>query len=189
MNDADLLRAARSDRTAFRSFYEQTAPGLYRYFLSHATRDEQAASELVAETYAQVVISLHRFRGRGPGSGEAWLFGIARNLTRRYHRRNAVERRARERLGMPRREFASDAYDAAEEQLLADDVRPHLKRALAELPAEQRRAVELRVVGELDYARIAQLMRSTEQTARVRVWRGLRALRAHLDNLPNGSLR
>jgi len=48
--------------------------------------------------------------------------------------------------------------------------------ALAALPEEQRRAVELRVVQEHGYAEIATMLGISEQNARARVSRGLRAL-------------
>ena len=49
--------------------------------------------------------------------------------------------------------------------------------ALGALPADQRRAVELRVVEEeLSYAELASALDVSEPTARARVSRGLRAL-------------
>ena len=44
------------------------------------------------------------------------------------------------------------------------------------LPEDQRRAVELRVIDECGYADVAVKLGVSEQTARARVSRGLRAL-------------
>jgi RNA polymerase sigma-70 factor (ECF subfamily) len=52
--------------------------------------------------------------------------------------------------------------------------------ALAELPAEQRHAIEARVIAERDYADIASELRCSEAVVRKRVSRGLRALRTRL---------
>ena len=49
------------------------------------------------------------------------------------------------------------------------------------LPEEQRRAVELRVVDEHGYDDVAGVLGVSEQTARARVSRGLRALVAALQ--------
>jgi RNA polymerase sigma-70 factor (ECF subfamily) len=46
------------------------------------------------------------------------------------------------------------------------------------LPQDQREAVRLRVLDERTYAEISQRLGVSEQTARARVSRGLRALRA-----------
>ena len=51
-----------------------------------------------------------------------------------------------------------------------------LAEALVALPPEQRRAVELRILDDRSYADIAVELEVSEQTARARVSRGLRAL-------------
>ena len=63
------------------------------------------------------------------------------------------------------------------------DLRPMLSDAIGILPPEQRRAVELRVVGELDYPQVAAAMGVSEEAARARVSRGLRALARELAPL------
>ena len=54
---------------------------------------------------------------------------------------------------------------------LSELARP-LADAMAALPEEQRRAVELRVVDECGYADVARRLGVSEQTARARVSRG-----------------
>lgn len=71
-------------------------------------------------------------------------------------------------------------FDESEERLLADQLRPALTAALAHLSDEQRSAVELRVVHDLDYPDVAFRLGCTEGTARMRVFRGLRQLNAAL---------
>ena len=56
-----------------------------------------------------------------------------------------------------------------------------LADAMAALPSEQRRAVELRVIDECGYADVALRLGVSEQTARARVSRGLRALALRLE--------
>jgi RNA polymerase sigma-70 factor (ECF subfamily) len=62
-----------------------------------------------------------------------------------------------------------------------EDLRGLVAGALRELNFEQREVVELRVVYELDYPQIARRLGISEQTARARLSRGLRALGAALD--------
>ena len=52
-------------------------------------------------------------------------------------------------------------------------LQPELERALAELPADQRRALELRVVSELRYDEVAARLECTPVAARLRVSRAL----------------
>jgi RNA polymerase sigma factor (sigma-70 family) len=58
--------------------------------------------------------------------------------------------------------------------------------ALAELGPEQREAVRLRVVDELGYPAIADRLGISEQAARARVSRGVRALAGALDHHQSG---
>lgn len=171
-SDTELIRAAREDIGAFDAFYRRHAQAVSGWFRLRATSDEQAVLDLTAETFAQALLHLDRFRGDGDDAGAAWLFGIARNLARQHHRRGRVEKKARERLAIPSRSVTDD---------LAGGDDPRVRAALSGLPLGQRRAVELRVVDQLGYDEIAQAMGCSEQSARLRVSRGLRRLRSRLE--------
>jgi DNA-directed RNA polymerase specialized sigma24 family protein len=97
--DAELLGAARNDPQAFREFYDRYALWV-RVWFTRQTGSESAALDLTAETFAQAWHSLRRFRDLADGSGAPWLFGIARNLLRQYHKHNRIETAARQRLGL-----------------------------------------------------------------------------------------
>lgn len=75
------------------------------------------------------------------------------------------------------RDVAIDVADDVVDRLDAEARGVHLRDALARLPPLQRRAVELRILAELPYATVARQMNSSEAHARVRVMRGLGALR------------
>ena len=97
--DAELLAAASEDPQAFREFYDRYAAWMRSWFLRQ-TGSETAALDLTAETFAQAWHASRRFRDMADGSGAPWLFGIARNLLRQYHKHNRIETAARERLGL-----------------------------------------------------------------------------------------
>jgi RNA polymerase sigma factor (sigma-70 family) len=178
-SDTELLLAARKDGAAFTEFYRVHAEWIYRW-LSLQVGDAHLASDLTAETFAQALVSLHRFRGREPGAGTAWLFAIARNLLRRSYERRRVEVRARARLGMPLRDYVPDDYEAVDERLDAAAFAAELDEALGALTPELREALELRVVDGLSYAEISLATRVSEPNARARVSRALRALSTRL---------
>lgn len=179
-DDAELLNGALRDREAFAVFYRQHALPVYRWFAYRVEREGVLAAELTAETFAEALRSLPRFKGTARGTGTSWLFGIARNLARDHHRRRRVRDDARRALRMPRGGCVDESLQDAEERIDSGRLREELERALAELPPAQRQAVTLRVVNELDYPAIARIAETTEQAARLRVSRGLRALRGQL---------
>ena len=170
--DAELIREAREDPEAFAELYRRHAPAIHSWF--GARMPARVAVELTAETFAQAALGLRRFVDRAEGSAAPWLYGIARNLHRRYAERERVENRARQRLGV---ELPTDGeFDRAEERAFAEQVRPELAGAFAALPAGQREALRLRVVDELPYGTVARRLGCTELAARLRVMRGLDAL-------------
>jgi RNA polymerase sigma-70 factor (ECF subfamily) len=172
-SDAQLLRRARDDPEALGELYLRYRDRLYPWFRSRVP--ESAASELTAELFAQVALSLRRFRDEAGGSAAPWLYGIAKNLVRRYHERGRIESVARERLGMPVRSYELDLA-AVEDRLEAESRRGDLARALGTLPIAQREALELRVVAERGYNEIAAELGCSETAARLRVMRALRQL-------------
>ena len=168
--DAELLRRARDDPEALAELYLRHRARIYAWF--RARLPESAASELTAEVFAQVALSLRRFRDEAGGSAAPWLYGIAKNLLRRYHERGRIDEAARRRLGMPIRSYELD-FEAIEERLAAGELRGELESALDSLPGEQREALELRVVGELPYEDVAAELGCSETAARLRVMRAL----------------
>jgi RNA polymerase sigma-70 factor (ECF subfamily) len=171
-SDAELMRAARTDAGAFRELYERYAPRVHGYH-RRRTRDADAAYDLTAETFAQAWLSRRRFRDHAAGSAGPWLFAIARNVLVLSVRRGRLERAACERLGLAHGGAAADPHEA-----WLDGV----DETLAGLPDGQRDAIRLRIVDDLAYEQVAEALGTTPQAARVRVHRGLAALRMRLTD-------
>ena len=125
-SDATLLKASDKDAVAFRALYNRYTERIKGYHLRRC-RDEQAALDLTAETFAQAWCARRAFRDEASGSAGPWLYGI-------------------------------------------DEL-------LDELPADQRSALELRVLEDLPYDGVASRLSITPENARMRVHRALGALR------------
>lgn len=145
-------------------------------FLLRRTGDAEVAADLTSETFAQALVSAHRFRP-GPAPAIAWLIGIARNLLAMSRRSGRIEATARRALGMQPVVLTDDAIAAIES---LGETR-NVDRLLEALPPEQRAAVVARVIGERDYSEIAQELACSEQVVRKRVSRGLATLRSMLE--------
>jgi RNA polymerase sigma-70 factor (ECF subfamily) len=178
--DAELLAVASVDPEAFRDFYERYAVWIHSWF-QRQTGSDSASLDLTAETFAQAWHSARRFRDLAGGSGAPWLFGIARNLLRQYHKHNRIESAARERMGLPADWAESEDYERVEDRIAATSLAPRLRRALRALPAEQGRALELRVLQQLDYDEVAGKLGCSRNAARLRVSRALRSLGTQLQ--------
>jgi len=172
LSDTALLRRARRDPDAFGEFYDRHVRRLYSSLLRDLA-DPDAALDLTAETFAQALLSIGRFRGRHEESGSAWLYAIARNLVLRHRAGANRERRACERLQI---ELARGDVEAAPSSQGGGPLLGSLRRALRLIPPDQRRAIELRVVREQTYDDVASDLGCTAVAARIRVSRGLRTL-------------
>jgi RNA polymerase sigma-70 factor (ECF subfamily) len=172
LSDDELLALAAEEPEAFGVFYERHARVVLG-FLARACRDTEQALDLTAEVFAAALAASGRYRS-GEAPAGAWLMGIARNKLAATRRRNAVEDKARRRLGMARLAFADEALERVEELL---DAEPSAYvNGMGELSAAEREAVTARVIEERDYTEIAEATGSTEAAVRQRVSRGLAKL-------------
>lgn len=176
--DAALARS-RTDPVAFADVYEQYARDMLRFF-ARRTLDAEAALDLTAESFAQAYAGRRSFRGCNAAEERSWLFTIAHRQLATYYHRGMVERKGRERLRVERAVAQPEELARVEELAGSDAMRRTVAAELGRLPEHQREALTLRVVEELAYPEVAARLDVSEQTARARVSRGLRTLRATL---------
>lgn len=168
-SDEELLGSGGAD--GFGLLYERRV-GLVRGYLRRRLGGRpDLVLDLVAETFARALERREQFDPER-GSAAGWLLAIARNLLVDAVRTGRVDDASRKRLAMERIVLEDGRLERLEREAGSE-----LERALAALPAEQREAVERRVLGEEPYAAIASCVGCSEQVVRKRVSRGLAALR------------
>ena len=150
ITDAELIRRARADADAFAELYSRHVARVHRVVRGRVPAEVEL--DLVAETFAQAVVSLRRYRDPGDGFAGGWLCGIALKLLLRSYKQQRIEVRARRRLGLHARAAELDV-DAIAARIDAAQMREILRAALHDLPAGQLHAVELRIVRELTTTR------------------------------------
>jgi RNA polymerase sigma factor (sigma-70 family) len=169
-----------ADEAAFSAFYRRHARALLVYF-TRRTYDVEAALDLTAETFAQAFAGRRRFRGGSEAEAGAWLFAIAARQLSAFLRRGHAQRRLVARIGV----HVPAASQAETERILElaglRSLRTLIAQELARLSADQREALQLRVVDELSYSIVAERLGISEQAARMRVSRGLHALARALE--------
>jgi len=170
LSDAELLQLARRDPSAFSELYTRHVGDVHAWL---SRRLAWAASDLTAETFARALLSIDRFHDDHDGLALPWLLGIARNVLADTVRRDQIESRARERLGLPLDLAAEDGFTEVEQRL---SPRLALERELEALPAGEREALQLRVIDELPYQELADRLDIQPAAARLRVSRALRRL-------------
>ena len=164
-----------ADAAEFDAFYRRESEGVL-VFLVRRTFDAEVALELTAETFSRAYVGWRGLRGESVQERQAWVYTIARRTLARYLRRGRVEQRALERLGIQLPSIHEDDVALIEERAGLPGLRHSVGEQLARLSADQRRALELRIVHERSYAEVARDLGISEVAARARVSRGLRAL-------------
>ncbi|HEY3787472.1 MAG TPA: RNA polymerase sigma factor [Urbifossiella sp.] len=166
--EAEWIRAAQAgDRSAFAQLVERYWDRLYRW-LYHLTRDRHAAEDLTQETFLKTLAAIRSFR---PGSNfRAWVFKIGHN---NFVNQKRSERRTKHSLpdDLPGMD-AGDAEGASENREVLEIV----GRAVAELPPDFRAALMLRVEEGLSFREVAKVLKTTEETARWRVFKARQKL-------------
>jgi RNA polymerase sigma-70 factor (ECF subfamily) len=170
-SDALLVLDSCTDPAAFAELYQRHAVAVYRWL---DRRMGWLAADLTAETFTRAWLQRDRFRDERDGSALPWLLGIAGWLVAEAVRHDRVETRARERLGLSTELVVDDGHDEVERRL---SPRSMLERRLAELPAHERDAIDLRIFDELAYDEVARRLNIRPAAARLRVSRALSRLR------------
>jgi RNA polymerase sigma factor (sigma-70 family) len=172
---ASLLVQSQEDVEVFAAFYD----AYYDRVLSFLVRrvfDPELAFDLVSETFAKALERRRQFRGDSAAQEQAWLFSIARTELSHYWRSGKVERAAVQRFAITVPTLTEAEHERIEALAGLSALGDTLADALSTLGDDQRRAVELRVIGELSYPELAEALGVSEATARARVSRGLRTL-------------
>ena len=168
LGDEDRIAEAllRSDRQALADAYHRW--GAMVHALCTRWSDADAADDLTQQVFVAAWRSRHTFDpARGPLG--AWLVGIARNVTNRSFR--GVREIPVDPVDVGRDDVADDDHgdSVADELLLAD--------ALAHLPDNQRRTLQLSYWEGLTQAEVAERLDMPLGTVKSHQRRGLQRLR------------
>jgi RNA polymerase sigma-70 factor (ECF subfamily) len=144
-------------------------------------RDEEAARDAVQDAFLKAYASLDRFEGRS--SFSTWMYRIVMNQCLDRKRRERSSRRV-EWCEEIEAEAQVDRESPAEpEPLLALEraqLRAQLARAIAQLPDDARRTLELREIDGLSYQEIAQCLDVPKGTVMSRLHYARRRVRQAL---------
>lgn len=201
-DDAELVAALRSrDEAAFTALVERHHPGLVRLARSFVST-QAAAEEVAQETWLAVLRGIDSFEERS--SLKTWLFRI---LVNRAKARGVREARTvpfsslagepgEDRPSVDPDRFLDQAHprwpghwaapplrfgDLPEERLLSRETRAVIADAIAELPASQRRVIELRDVEGMSSEECCALLELSEGNQRVLLHRARSRVRGALE--------
>lgn len=160
------------DAQSFGQLYDAYLEKLYR-FVYYRTHHKQTAEDITSQAFLQAWHKIASFNGQ-KARFSTWLFQIARNLLIDHYRRSVST------------EDIESAWDIgaeagletdAETALLIDKIKPHL----AQLTAQQKQVLVMRIWEDLPYSEIAQILGASEAACKMSFSRAVASLR---DKLP-----
>lgn len=168
-----MLAAQAGNAANYEKLLHELLP-VIRRFIGRRVFDSTQVEDIVQNVFLSLHRARHTYRAERPFS--PWLYAIARNAIT-DHVRASGRRSAREtgldESGLP--EPSVEAVIPGE-----DALSPALAKALDELPAKQREAVEAIHLEGLSVEEAAARAGVTRSALKVRAHRGYRALRAKL---------
>ncbi|HWA96140.1 MAG TPA: RNA polymerase sigma factor [Terracidiphilus sp.] len=191
--DADLL--ARQESLAIAEGLKRQEPGLLdelivRYqhrlmrYLMYLTGDREMADDLFQEVWMRVMTRGGQFNGKA--RFETWLFTIARNLLIDQKRKRTMASldelfETGDGEDRPMAYEVSDGQPSPFERMSSVEDRKEVAAALLRLDTLYREVLILRFHEELSLDEIAKVTRAPLSTVKSRLYRGLNAMKPHLE--------
>jgi RNA polymerase sigma factor (sigma-70 family) len=176
-SDEELMQSyVRGEASAFHELFSRYAPALLR-LMRRDLASKAEADDLVQQAFLQ----LHRARKDFDPARrlKPWIYTIALNLKREYLRSR------RRRPTQPLEASDEPGVDAVDPEL--EDRARAIRRALSELPQQQREVVELHWFDGLSFLEIGQTLGISTSAAKVRAHRAYGRLRGALAGLDLGN--
>ena len=154
--------------------YEAHAQTVYKYLLS-LTRDEDLAEELTSETFYQGMKSIRRYNGEC--KVVVWLCQIAKHLWyRELEKRNKYKS-----MSLEDAEELESSRAGPLDLYLDAEAKTTLYRQLHLLDETTREVMYMRLLGDLSYREIGEILGRSEPWARVTFYRGKEKMKKGCD--------
>lgn len=141
--------------------YRKYAKTVYGFLLSKSGNAD-VAEELTQETFYQAVKGIDRFKGESKVS--TWLCGIAKNVWFSYLKKK------REKVGLE--EVECIGTQPLEQDVFQNWEQVETLKMLHRLEEPMREVIYLRLIGNLSFKQIGEIMEHSENWARVTYFRG-----------------
>jgi RNA polymerase sigma-70 factor (ECF subfamily) len=175
-SDASVIAASIADHELFAELFRRHAPTVHRYLARRI--GPEAADDCLAEVFLAAFRRRERYDPRF-ATALPWLYGIAAHVVAQHRREDAHRWRL---LGVLSPEPDDPGHaDAASERVSAQSQRGALMRGLASLSEGDREVLLLVAWEQLSPTEAALALAIPAGTARTRLHRARRQLRAHLD--------
>ena len=178
-NDVNLLRdISAGDRSAFARFYDQYAKLLFSIAFK-ILNDAKESEDVLQEVFLQVWDKAGHYDPR-LGKPVSWAVTMTRNKAIDHIRSSQRRSRLMEQAAT---EIVAQSNDSgtANESVCGKESANLISAAVAELPADQRKAIEMAFFSGLTQNEISESLKEPLGTIKARIRRGMLKLRDRLE--------
>lgn len=152
----------------FQQLYEKYYGYIYRFLLKWTNGNAFITEELTQETFYQVFLSLHRYRGEC--SVKTWICRIGINVACKYFDKNPQYMEINESLSV-------ESKQNVEEIIIYNEDLNRLREAVRKLQNKYKDVVMYRIYFELSFEEISRIMNISQSSAKVLYHRAKEQLR------------
>lgn len=169
--DAEMVRSAQINPTAFKHLYQKWLNPIYRYFY-FKVGNVKDAEDLSSQVFLKAFESLPRYKDQGNFS--AWLFSIAHTKAVDYYRKPSKD------ISIDQITEMDQLTDPLIQAIENDEVR-RILNLLKYCSEEEQEMIRLRYMAELNYRQIGIIMNRSEEAVRKQISRLIDRLQAQLE--------
>ncbi|MEO9869750.1 RNA polymerase sigma factor [Ekhidna sp.] len=168
-----VINCQAGDRKAFELLVKRWNPKMFGR-VYYTTKDAVASKDIVQEAWITIIKKIKTLRD--PRAFQGWSLRIATTLAIDWIRSNQVNRKREAIRELVQAEFAEKSLGPKEETLIS------LKKAIDELPPEQRTVIQMFYQENLSILTISGILDLPTGTIKSRLFRGREYLKKMLEN-------
>ncbi len=152
--------------------YNEHSNTLYKYLL-YLTKNEDIAEDLTQETFAIAVKEINKFKGECKVS--VWLCQIAKHLWYKKIKKD-------KHISFEELNDEIEDYSRVEDIVFENEQKIEIFKNMQKLDETSREVMYLRMIGNLNFIEIAEILGKTPNWARVTYYRAKQKIREVIEN-------
>ncbi|MBD7912881.1 MULTISPECIES: sigma-70 family RNA polymerase sigma factor [Clostridium] len=163
----------------FQDIYEKYYYEIFRFINKLVNYNKSVSEELTQETFYQIFISLHRFKGKS--DIKTWMCQIAKNVCFKYFRKNPIS------VSFDSEDINNKVINIVEktpeELVLCKELNEIILKGIINMNDKYRDVLVYRLYESMPFKKIAAIMNISENSAKVIFYRGKEMLKKSLTKM------